>query len=164
MLNPTPPEKLVDSQGHPYFLGDTEMTLAEFRSSLEDPDPEVRAYLVGKLMRQAKPDDVFTFVSPQEILKLWPLLDRYLGNSRPFWKWLFESWEALGKIKGAQRRGTLRTVREEAQEVVERLPDHATWDDLMYELYVRQKIAAGLQAADAAKVVAHEDVREKFSS
>ena len=84
MLNPTPLERMVDPQGHPYFLWDTEMTLAEFRNSLEDPDPEVRAYLVGKLMRQAKPDDVFTFVSPQEILKLWPLLDRYLGNSRPF--------------------------------------------------------------------------------
>jgi hypothetical protein len=27
MLNPTPPERLTDPQGHPYFLWDSEMTL-----------------------------------------------------------------------------------------------------------------------------------------
>jgi hypothetical protein len=39
-------------RGHP---------LEEFRERLRDPDPAVRAYYLGKLMRQAKPDDVFTF-------------------------------------------------------------------------------------------------------
>ncbi len=55
MLNPTPPEHLVNAEGQPYFLWDTEMTLEQLRSGLQDPDPEVRAYLVGKLIRQAKP-------------------------------------------------------------------------------------------------------------
>jgi hypothetical protein len=49
------------------------MTLDEFRRGLKDPNPEVRAYLVGKLMRQAKPDDVFTFVSTREIGGFSPL-------------------------------------------------------------------------------------------
>jgi hypothetical protein len=40
------------------------MTLDEFKEGLRSADLEVRVYLVGKLMRQAKPDDVFTFVSP----------------------------------------------------------------------------------------------------
>jgi hypothetical protein len=62
MLNPTPPEHLVDADGQPYFLSDGQMTLDEFRAGLRDPDPDVRAYLTGKLMRQAKPDDVFTGV------------------------------------------------------------------------------------------------------
>ena len=88
MLNPTPPEKLVDAEGHPYFLWDTEMTLDEFRAGLRSPDPDVRAYLIGKLMRQAKPDDVFTFVSAREIRELWPRLERYLGKTREFWTWL----------------------------------------------------------------------------
>lgn len=56
----------------------------------------------------------------------------------------------------------MSTVREEAKQVIERLPDHATWDDLMYELYVRQKISAGLRAADEGRVVSHEDVKKKF--
>lgn len=98
MLNPTPPERLVDGEGHPYFLWDTPMTLNEFRAGLRDPDPEVRAYLVGKLMRQAKPDDVFTFVSAREIRTLWPRLERYLGKTREFWTWLFKAWESRGHV------------------------------------------------------------------
>jgi hypothetical protein len=92
MLNPTPLEQLTDRHGHPYFLWDSEMTLDEFRKGLEDDDPEVRAYLIGKLMRQAKPDDVFTFVSAREIRALWPRLERYLGKTREFWSWLLDAW------------------------------------------------------------------------
>jgi hypothetical protein len=102
MLNPTPPERLTDQNGHPYFLWDSEMTLDEFRQALRDLDPEPRAYLIGKLMRQAKPDDVFTFVSRREIRELWPRLERYLGKSRAFWTWLFEAWDKLAAQKGAQ--------------------------------------------------------------
>ena len=58
MLNPTPPDQLVDAQGRPYFLWDAEMSLEEFRLGLEDPDPEVQAYLVGKLMRQVDPEPI----------------------------------------------------------------------------------------------------------
>src|SRR3954465_3028989 len=98
MLNPTPPERLPNPEGQPYFLWDSEMTLEQFRSGLQDPDPEIRAYLAGKLMRQAKPDDVFTFLSAREIRQLWPRLERYLGKTRDFWTWLFETWESQGHV------------------------------------------------------------------
>ena len=97
MLNPTPPDRLTDEQGRPYFLWDCDLTLAQFQQGLQDPDPEIRAYLVGKLMRQAKPDDVFLFVTPRTIRELWPRLLRYLGHSRDLWTWLFEAWEAQGR-------------------------------------------------------------------
>lgn len=93
----TPEECLTDAQNRPYFLWDCDLTLDEFRRRLEDPDPEVRAYLVGKLMRQAKPDDVFLFVRPRTIRELWPQLNRYLGQTRAFWTWLFDTWEAQGR-------------------------------------------------------------------
>lgn len=80
MLNPTPMERLVNAEGQPYFLWDSEMTLEQFRSGLQDPDPEVRAYLAGKLMRQAKPDDVFTFLSAREIRQLWPASNAIWGR------------------------------------------------------------------------------------
>lgn len=70
------------------------MTLATFEERLRDPDPEVRAYLVGKLMRQAKPDDVFGFVSMTEIDSLWPSVTRYLGKSLPFWTFIHDWWSA----------------------------------------------------------------------
>jgi hypothetical protein len=98
VLNPTPREALTDERGRPYFLWDCDLTLEQFERGLDDPDPEVRAYLVGKLMRQAKPDDVFLFVTPRTIRDLWPRLLRYLGRTREFWTWLFETWEAAGRV------------------------------------------------------------------
>ena len=53
-------------------------------------------------------------------------------------------------------------VKREAQRLVERLPEGASWDDLMYEIYVRQAIATGLADADAGRVVAHADVRTRL--
>lgn len=91
-LFPTPPDKLVDAAGRPYFLWDSDMTRSEFERRLREENPEGRAYLIGKLMRQAKPDDVFTFVTVDEIVALWPRLERYLGRQQPFWRWLLRFW------------------------------------------------------------------------
>jgi len=99
MLAPTARDRLVDQQGRPYFLWDVEMTLEEFERSLREADPGARSYLVGKLMRQAKPDDVLQFVSPQQLADLWPSVDRYLGKSREFWAWLLEQWELRGYVR-----------------------------------------------------------------
>ncbi|MCC7535563.1 MAG: hypothetical protein IT379_05095 [Deltaproteobacteria bacterium] len=92
LLNQTPPQRLVDPKGRPYFLWDADLTLVSFQQRLRDEDPEVRAYVVGKLLRQAKPDDVFLFVTMDDIDSLWPQLERYLGHSRPFWSWLLDWW------------------------------------------------------------------------
>ena len=92
MLAPTPPERLVDQRGRPYFLWDEDTTLDAFRARLRDPDPEVRAYSLGKLMRQAKPDDVFSFVTLDELHAQFPAVQRYLGQTREFWEWLLQRW------------------------------------------------------------------------
>jgi hypothetical protein len=98
VLSFTPRERLTDGRGRPYFLWDCDLTVDQFKQALQDPDPEVRAYMVGKLMRQAKPDDVFLFVTPRTIRELWPRLTRYLGHTRGFWTWLFETWEGQGRV------------------------------------------------------------------
>ncbi|MBA2492462.1 MAG: hypothetical protein H0V34_12465 [Gammaproteobacteria bacterium] len=54
------------------------------------------------------------------------------------------------------------TVKEAARKLVEELPDEATWDDLMYEIYVLQKIEEGVRAADEGRVLSHEEVRQRF--
>ena len=55
-------------------------------------------------------------------------------------------------------------AKEEAKKLIEQIPDDATWDDIMYEFYVRKKIEASLEAAEAGKVAAHEEVKRRFSS
>ena len=53
-------------------------------------------------------------------------------------------------------------IKDEARQLIERLPDDATWDDLMHEIYVRQAIEAGLEDSRAGKLTGVEDVRSKF--
>jgi hypothetical protein len=98
MLAPTPPGLLVDAQGRPYFLWDADMTLVEFKERLKGSDPAIRAYLIGKMMRQAKPDDALQFVSAQEMADLWPDLEKHLGRSREFWRWLLGEWGHRGLV------------------------------------------------------------------
>jgi predicted transcriptional regulator len=52
----------------------------------------------------------------------------------------------------------MQSVKEMAREVIEHLSDTATFDDLMYEFYVRQKIEAGLKDAAEGRVLSHEEV------
>ena len=54
------------------------------------------------------------------------------------------------------------TAKKQALKMVKKLPEKATWDDIMYEIYVRKKIEAGINAADEGRVVPHEDVKKRF--
>jgi len=53
-------------------------------------------------------------------------------------------------------------VKQEAYHLLEKLPENATWDDLMYEIYVRQAIEAGLEDSKAGRTIDVKDVRAKF--
>ena len=53
-------------------------------------------------------------------------------------------------------------VKEEAKKLLDKIPDDATWDDIMYEFYVRQKIEMSLEAEDAGDVITHEEVKKRF--
>ena len=50
-------------------------------------------------------------------------------------------------------------LKEKALQLVDKLPDDATWDDLMYEIYVRQAIEAGLPDSRATDV---NEVRAEY--
>lgn len=58
----------------------------------------------------------------------------------------------------------MNIVKDEAKKMIDRLPDNATCDDIMYELYVKKKIAAGLTAAEEGRVVSHEDAKKRLLS
>ncbi len=85
-LVPTPPDKLCDARGRPYFLWDCDVTLEAWRALTHDPDPDVRAYWIGAAMRQAKPDDVLTLLDWGAIEEACPRLR--LCREEAFWAWL----------------------------------------------------------------------------
>jgi hypothetical protein len=53
-------------------------------------------------------------------------------------------------------------VKDQVRQIVDRLPEEATWDDLMYELYVKQKVASAEEAVEGGKVVSHEEARKRM--
>lgn len=56
----------------------------------------------------------------------------------------------------------MATPKEAARQLIDRLPDQATWDDIMYELYVKEKIEAGLADIEAGRTIPHEQVKAEL--
>jgi hypothetical protein len=87
MLPPTSPD-LLRAESRPYFLWWTDATVADLRVHLADPDPHVRAYWMGAVLREANTRDVWLFVKPDEVREAWLHVRRHLGRSRAMWAWL----------------------------------------------------------------------------
>lgn len=56
----------------------------------------------------------------------------------------------------------MENIKQEARKLIDKLPENSTWDDLMYQIYVRQTIEAGLADSKASKLSSVEEVRKKF--
>ncbi len=56
----------------------------------------------------------------------------------------------------------MATPKEAARQLIDRLPDQATWDDIMYELYVKEKIEEGLADIEAGRTIPHEQVKAEL--
>jgi hypothetical protein len=54
------------------------------------------------------------------------------------------------------------SIKEEAHRLVDKLSEESTWDDLMYEIYVRQAVEAGLEDSKAGRTTDVGEVRKKF--
>ena len=53
-------------------------------------------------------------------------------------------------------------VKQQAHRLVDALPADATWEDLIYRIYVREAIEAGIRDADAGRVVDVSEVRAEY--
>jgi hypothetical protein len=77
----------------PYFLWDAPMTVGELQVRLRSAVPGDRVRLLGKILREARDPDVWRFTTPEEIVALWPQLERHLGRRRAFWQFLLGRWQ-----------------------------------------------------------------------
>jgi predicted transcriptional regulator len=53
----------------------------------------------------------------------------------------------------------MATAKEAAREILEHVSDQATWNDIMYELYVKQKLEAGFADIDVGRTITHDQVK-----
>lgn len=56
----------------------------------------------------------------------------------------------------------MATPKEAARQLIDHLPEQASWEDIMYELYVKQKIEAGLEAVRGGRTIPHEEMKRRL--
>jgi predicted transcriptional regulator len=54
------------------------------------------------------------------------------------------------------------TVKQAVIEMIEHLPDNASVEDIMAELYFRQKVDEGLRQLDAGEGIEHEEAKQRL--
>ena len=89
---------LNDPNARPYFVWDEAITYAELRRKLASADVDERTLWMGRVMREARYQDVWKLLRLRDVLELLPRIDRHLGRSREFWNWLIEGWRTDGLI------------------------------------------------------------------
>jgi predicted transcriptional regulator len=53
-------------------------------------------------------------------------------------------------------------IKEKAHQLLDNLPESATWEDLMYRIYAREAIEAGIKDSDQGRTVDVKEVRKRF--
>jgi predicted transcriptional regulator len=56
------------------------------------------------------------------------------------------------------------SIKADARQLIEGLPESATWDDLAYEVYVRQAIERGLADSEAGRTLPHDEALARIRS
>ena len=58
----------------------------------------------------------------------------------------------------------MKTLKQEALSVISKLPDTANIDDIMYELYVVDKVKKGREAAERGETISIEDLKRDMQT
>lgn len=56
----------------------------------------------------------------------------------------------------------MQTAKQAAKQIINQVSDQASWDDIMYEFYVKQKVEKGLKAVEEGRTVSHEEAKKRF--
>jgi predicted transcriptional regulator len=55
------------------------------------------------------------------------------------------------------------TAKQELTELLARLPDETSLEDIQYHIYVREKVQRGLRDAEAGRVISAEEAEERMA-
>lgn len=53
-------------------------------------------------------------------------------------------------------------AKDDAKRIIKGLSDYATWDDIMYQFYIKGKISNSLKAAEEGKIMSHDDAKKRI--
>lgn len=168
LLAPTPRVQLYTGQTH-YLLGRLNEAEKDLQSAFaaaggdQQLKGEAALWLALVKEKQGKKQEA------QELVKQAQTINKAYGSA-------FEQLKALpglcyngcisviGKDLSSNLRWCLPmdTVKKEALKLISELPEQVSWDDIVYKLYVRKKIATGIKAAEEGRVISQEEVKKRF--
>ena len=82
----------------PYFLWDEPLTVRELKRRLAEGEPDERARLAAKVLREARFDEAMALVPLARIVADYAKLRANLGRRRAFWDFLLAEWRSLGLL------------------------------------------------------------------
>jgi predicted transcriptional regulator len=56
----------------------------------------------------------------------------------------------------------MSTAKQEVRRLLDEIPDDATFEDIQYHIYVREKIERGLKDVDEGRVVSEEEMDRRM--
>jgi predicted transcriptional regulator len=56
----------------------------------------------------------------------------------------------------------IQSAKQATQQLLERLDENVTYDDIMYEVYVLQKIERGFRNIEDGRILSHEEAGPKL--
>ena len=56
----------------------------------------------------------------------------------------------------------MQTVKQIVYDIANNLPDQASFDDVMYALYVRQKLERSLKAVEEGRITSQEEMEKHY--
>lgn len=56
----------------------------------------------------------------------------------------------------------MATAKEEIRRLIDILPDNATWEDVQYSIYVRERIERARKEADDGNLIAQDEIESRM--
>ncbi len=81
------------------FAWDRRLDAAELRRILADPAHPEYLDMAALLLREARPGNVWQFLTPATVAGLLAVLGPRLGRQRAFWTWLIQEWQDHGRLE-----------------------------------------------------------------
>lgn len=57
----------------------------------------------------------------------------------------------------------MKSAQDEVRDLMERLPESASFDDIQYSIYVRQKVGKGLEAGRRGQVISQAEAARRMA-
>ena len=73
------------------------------------------------------------------------------------------SERSVGLAKHESKIRSMGKPKEEVRQLLDTLPDDASYEDIQYHIYVRQAIQRGIEAADRGELLEQEEIERRMA-